>query len=154
LKKISPGLYLCPKESKWGETPVDDQALIKSFLKDDRFLMLSFNSYNGLGLGTTQLYNHTIVYNHKRHGEFKLGKRTYDFRMRTTFPENFTKEDLLVDMLNNISELAEDESMIISALYRNISNFKRQALENSAMLYEKIKTKKTIKKIYAENVST
>lgn len=74
--------------------------------------------------------------------------------MRTTFPENFTKEDLLVDMLNNISELAEDESMIISALYRNISNFKRQALENSAMLYEKIKTKKTIKKIYAENVST
>ena len=133
---------------------MDDQALIKSFLKDDRFLMLSFNSYNGLGLGTTQLYNHTIVYNHKRHGEFKLGKRTYDFRMRTTFPENFTKEDLLVDMLNNISELAEDESMIISALYRNISNFKRQALENSAMLYEKIKTKKTIKKIYAENVST
>lgn len=49
---------------------------------------LSFNPsvYNSPRLGTTQLYNKTVVYNHKRHGQFKLGNRTYDFRVKHRFP--------------------------------------------------------------------
>ena len=39
-----------------------------------------WNQYNALGLGLTQLYNRLIVYNHKRHGIFKLGNKTFDFR--------------------------------------------------------------------------
>lgn len=152
LKKVGPGLYLHPEKSKWGEKSTDDKKLVEAFLKDDRFLMFSFNSYNGLGLGTTQLYNQTVVYNHKRHGKFKLGNRTFDFRMKPGFPLEFNKESLLVDMLNNLTELAEDPELVVRALSKKLSNFDRQSLENAVKLYGKVKTKKLIKELYGKNL--
>lgn len=152
LKKVGPGLYLHPEKSKWGEKASDDKKLVESFLKDDRFLMVSFNSYNGLGLGTTQLYNQAVVYNHKRHGKFKLGNRTFDFRMKPDFPGEFIKESLLVDMLNNLSELAEDPEKVVQALKRKLSSFNRQSLENAVKLYGKVKTKKLIKELYGKDL--
>lgn len=152
LKKVGPGLYLHPEKSKWGEKSSEDRKLVEAFLKDDRFLMFSFNSYNGLGLGTTQLYNQTVVYNHKRHGKFKLGNRTFDFRMKPDFPKEFTKESLLIDMLNNLTELAEDPELVVRALSKKLSSFDRQSLENAVKLYGKVKTKKLIKKLYGKNL--
>lgn len=152
LKKVGPGLYLHPEKSKWGEKASDDKKLVETFLKDDRFLMVSFNSYNGLSLGTTQLYNQTVVYNHKRHGKFKLGNRTFDFRMKPDFPLEFTKESLLVDMLNNLSELAEDPEKVVQVFKRKLSSFDRQSLENAVKLYGKIKTKKLIKEVYGKDL--
>jgi hypothetical protein len=154
LKKVGPGLYLHPEKSKWGEKATEDKSLVQAFLKDDRFLLFSFNSYNGLGLGTTQLYNQTVVYNHKRHGQFKLGNRTFDFRMKPDFPAEFTKETLLVDMLNNLSELAEDTEKTVLALKKKLSTFDRQKLENAVKLYGKVKTKKLIKELYGKNLSS
>lgn len=154
LKKVGPGLYLHPEKSKWGEKSSEDKRLVEAFLKDDRFLMFSFNTYNGLGLGTTQLYNQTIVYNHKRHGKFKLGNRTFDFRMKPDFPSEFNKESLLVDMLNNLSELAEDPEVVVRALEKKLSTFDRQSLENAVKLYGKVKTKKLVKKLYEKNLYT
>ena len=148
LKKVGPGLYLHPEKGVWGEKVADDKLLIEAFLRDDRFLIVTFNSYNALGLGTTQLYNQVIVYNHKRHGEFKLGYKTFDFRMKPDFPLQFNKETLLVDMLNNLSELAEDQERVIQILKRKLSNFDRQTLENAVKLYGKVKTKKLILKLY------
>ncbi len=153
LKKVAPGLYLHPEKSKWGEKFTEDKKLVEAFLKDDRFLMFSFNSYNGLGLGTTQLYNQTVVYNHKRHGKYKLGNRTFDFRMKPNFPLEFNKESLLVDMLNNLSELAEDAELVVRALSKKLLTFDRQSLENAVKLYGKVKTKKLIKELYGKNLS-
>jgi hypothetical protein len=153
LKKVGPGLYLRPEKNKWGEAPADANSLVTSFLKDDRFLLYSYNSYNSLGLGTTQLYSNTIVYNHKRHGKFKLGNNTYDFRMKPNFPEKFTKENLLVDMLNNLSELAEDEEKILSTLRKKIPSFNRREVENAGKLYGKVKTKKLIKELYGKKTT-
>lgn len=152
LKKVGPGLYLHPEKSKWGEKSTEDKKLVEAFLKDDRFLMFSFNSYNGLGLGTTQLYNQTVVYNHKRHGKFKLGNRTFDFRMKPDFPIEFTRESLLVDMINNLPELAEDPELVVRALRKKLSSFDRQSLENAVKLYGKIRTKKLIKELYGKNL--
>ena len=42
--------------------------------------MFSPSSYNAVGLGTTQLYNQTWVYNPKRHGVFRLGKSAVRFQ--------------------------------------------------------------------------
>ena len=39
-----------------------------AFLRDKDFLVFSPSAYNTLGLGTTQLYNRTLVYNHKPTG--------------------------------------------------------------------------------------
>ncbi|HEY1047297.1 MAG TPA: DUF6088 family protein, partial [Bacteroidia bacterium] len=77
LEKLSQGLYYVPKTSVFGRVPPDEETLVRSFLKDNRFLILTPNSYNSLGLGTTQLYNKKVVYNHKRLGKFKLGNREF-----------------------------------------------------------------------------
>lgn len=80
LEKVSGGLYLAPRQTRYGKAPARPEKLVESFLKDDRFLLVSPNAYNGLGVGTTQLYNEPVVYNLKRHGRFDLGGRVYDFR--------------------------------------------------------------------------
>ena len=90
LFKLSSGLYLRPKQSVFGRAPADDAKVVRAFLKDSRFLITSPNAYNSLGVGTTQLYNKIVVYNHKRHGAFKLGGRTYEFRCAPYFPNQVT----------------------------------------------------------------
>jgi hypothetical protein len=79
LKKLSHGLYMAPKLTAFGEAPPEDDALLRTFLKDDHFVVYSPNQFNSLGLGTTQLYNRLIVFNRKRVGEFTLDGRTYCF---------------------------------------------------------------------------
>jgi hypothetical protein len=71
LKKLSGGLYYFPRMTKFGAAPPTDQELVKGFLKDDRFLLTYQNSY--------ELYPEALVYNHKRHGIFKLGSRMFRF---------------------------------------------------------------------------
>ena len=81
LEKVSQGLYYYPELSSFGRTPPREEVLVKSFLNDDRLLWNSFNAYNALGVGTTQLYTKQTVYNHKRHGDFTLGNQTFYFRV-------------------------------------------------------------------------
>ena len=82
LTKLAGGLYAYPKETVFGKAPAEDDKLVGTFLKDDRFLLASPNAYNSLGVGTTQLYDKTVVYNHKRHGDFVLGGRKFAFRVK------------------------------------------------------------------------
>jgi hypothetical protein len=115
LKKLRNGLYYCPRKSVFGEVPPDEHELVRTFLKDDRFLVTSPNVYNSLGVGTTQLYNKLVVYNHKRHGEFVLGGRSFSFRVKHHFPRHsVTEEFLLVDLVNNLDELAEDRDAVLA----------------------------------------
>ena len=55
LQILSPGLFYYPKESVFGKTPPDGNDLVRTFLKDDHFLLTSPNLFNSLGVGTTQL---------------------------------------------------------------------------------------------------
>lgn len=72
LTRLAQGLYYAPKQSAFGIVPASDQKLVNAFLRDKDFLIFSPSSYNNLGLGTTELYNKTFVYNYKRHGVFRL----------------------------------------------------------------------------------
>lgn len=113
LKKLSGGLYAYPKETAFGPAPASDKDVVSAFLKDDPFLLASPNAYNSLGVGTTQLYDKTVVYNHKRHGEFQLGNRKFAFRMKPRFPKSLTREFLLVDLVNNLDQLAEAKDEVL-----------------------------------------
>ena len=53
LEKLSQGLYYYPKETVFGKAPPEETKLVREFLKDDRFLLTSPNTYNSLGVGTT-----------------------------------------------------------------------------------------------------
>lgn len=143
LKKLRAGVYYCPKHSAFGEVPADDHELIRTFLKDDRFLLTSLNAYNALGLGTTQLYNKMMVYNHKRHGEFRLGGRTYEFRVKHHFPRHKVSEEfLLVDLVNNLDELAEDHEELLKKVREKAKSMDLARLKKTVQEFANTTTKK------------
>ena len=148
LLKLSQGLYYAPKSSKFGLVPPDDDVLVKSFLKDSNFLMVKPNFYNALGLGLTQLYNTTWVYNHKRKGEFKLNGKTFEFKIKSSFPNQLTNEFLLVDLLNNLDALAEDPNKTIRNLPNKIRTFNAVELMIVTQKYGSGNTKKLLKSIF------
>ena len=147
LVKLNQGLYYAPKQSKFGVVPPDDHQVVERFLKDEDFLLVSPNTFNSLGLGLTQLYNTTWVYNHKRKGEFQLNGKTFEFKLKSSFPKNITREYLLVDLLNNMESLAEDQSETLNRLPNNIANFNTDALMKATQLYGTGKTKRRLKSI-------
>jgi hypothetical protein len=150
LTKLSGGLYYCPRQTAFGATPADDVALVKAFLRDDRFLLTSPNAYNTLGVGTTQLYNTTLVYNHKRHGRFELGGRVFDFRMKPYFPETLSEEYLLVDLVNNLKEVAEDHEVLLNRVKEKAVNMDKAALSKAVRAYGGAAAKKFFAKISVE----
>jgi hypothetical protein len=142
LQKLSQGLFYYPKQSVFGKTPPDEKVLVRSFLKDDNFLLTSPNVFNSLGVGTTQLYNTKVVYNHKRHGKFKLGNQEFDFRVKHQFPQKPTMEFLLVDLVNNLDTLAEDKNQILRNVANKVTSMDKRVLRRSVAQYGNVKTKK------------
>ncbi|NII26500.1 hypothetical protein HB364_15530 [Pseudoflavitalea sp. X16] len=142
LEKLSQGLYYYPKMGTFGKTPPDEDVLIKSFLGDNRFLVMSPNAYNTLGVGTTQLYNTRLVYNHKRHGDFQLGNRPFSFRQKPHFPGKLTEEFLLVDLLNNLDTLAEDVDKVLELVSGKVKTMDIKKLKSTVSKYGNAKTKK------------
>lgn len=142
LKKVNSGIYYVPKRTAFGEAPPDRTQMVKAFLKDDKFLLTSPNNYNTLCVGTTQLYNTTVVYNHKRHGKFMLGGNCFEFRMTQVFPKTLSKEFLLVDLLNNLGTLPEDAGYIKEQVKRKLTEFDKRRLKRMVKSFGKIATKK------------
>lgn len=142
LVKLSGGLYHYPKQTAFGRAPATDADLVRAFLKDDRFLIVSPNVYNALGVGTTQLYNQTRVYNHKRHGRFSLGGRSFDFHLKPTLPVTLDKAFLLVDLMNNLDSLAEDSLVIKERVRQQVLSVDQEALLQAVSYYGKVSTKK------------
>ena len=66
VQKLAGGLYYRPRTNPFGVTPPEDREVARAFLKTDDFLLTSYNYFNQLGLGLTQVYNDYMVYNHKR----------------------------------------------------------------------------------------
>jgi hypothetical protein len=131
LKKLAQGLYYAPKQSNFGPLPPTDKEVVRGFLRDKKFLVFSSSPYNTVGLGTTLLYNSTLVYNHKRHGVFKLGNRAFNFRVKPRFPKKLTSEFLYVDLLNNLEELAEDRDAVLSQARNKLMSFNQPRLQEA-----------------------
>lgn len=147
LQKLSHGLYYYPKESVFGPTPPDEVILVRSFLKDDDFLITSPNAYNSLGVGTTQLYNKRVVYNHKRHGEFELGGRKFFFHSKPKFPKKITQEFLLVDLVNNLDLLAEDKTEVMQQVLDKAKKMELKKIRRNVSEYGNVRTKKLLSPI-------
>jgi hypothetical protein len=142
LKKLSGGLYAYPKETAFGPAPASDKDVVKAYLKGDQFLLASPNAYNSLGVGTTQLYDRTVVYNHKQHGERQLGNRRFVFRMKPRFPKSLTREFLLVDLVNNVDQLAEAKDEVLKRVMERAAASDRPRLRRAVREYGNERTKK------------
>jgi hypothetical protein len=128
-------------ETVFGKAPPEDTKLVASFLKEPHFLLASPNAYNSLGVGTTQLYDKTVVYNRKRHGKFALGGRVFDFRVKP-FPKQLSAEFLLVDLVNNLDQLAESRDEVLTRVKQRVPSFDGPRLERAARDYGNVRTKK------------
>jgi hypothetical protein len=144
LRKLAQGLYYAPRRSSLGPLPPDDALVVEGFLRDQDFLIFSPSAYNALGLGTTQLYNRTLVYNHKRHGVFKLGNRQFDFRVKPRFPKRLTPEFLYVDLLNNLDELAEERDEVLVRARQKLPSFDHARLRRAVDSYGSAATRKRL----------
>jgi hypothetical protein len=153
LTKLAGGLYYCPKKTAFGDAPAKDSKLVESFLKDHRFLLASPNAYNALGVGTTQLYNETVVYNRKRHGHFDLGGRTFDFRVKPDFPKTLTKEFLLVDLVNNLERLAESPTQILTRVKELTASYDTLRLQRAVRDFGTVRTRKFFKNVRATELT-
>ncbi len=142
LEKLRNGLYHYPKPSMFGSLPANEKDLVKTFLKENNFLLTSPNIYNSLGLGTTQLYNVWIVYNHKRHGLFELGGRKFDFRVKHKFPRKLSEEFLLVDLMNNLNSLAEDREKLKEKVKIKAQKMNKAKLKSAVNRYANSASKK------------
>lgn len=142
LTKLAGGLYAYPKDTVFGKAPAEDDKLVETFLKDHRFLLASPNAYNSLGVGTTQLYDKTVVYNHKRHGEFSLGGRKFDFRVKPSFPRRLSPEFLLVDLVNNVDRLAESKNEVLARVRERAASYDRSRLQRAAREYGNVRARK------------
>jgi hypothetical protein len=147
LVKLRQGLYLRPKQSRFGKMPASAEKLVRAFLKDDDFLLTSPNNYNALGVGTTQLYNFQVVYNHKRHGRFKLGGQNFDFRVRPRYPKKITREFLLVDMLNNLENLAEERDEVLQRVKMKLPEMNAKRWRSTVKRFAKLSAKKHLERL-------
>ena len=141
LVQAGPGLYYKPKMSRFGPLPAEPLELVRAFLGDDNFLALTLSDYNPLGVGLTQLYNELVVYNRKRHGQFVFDGKKFFFKVRPDFPNKLSKEFLLVDVLNNRGELAEDTEKLEKLVAERASGVDQKALSKAAQSYGKVATK-------------
>jgi len=144
LEKVAAGVYMVPRKTRFGKAPAKVEKVVETFLDDDRFVVVSPNAYNGLGVGTTQLYNEPVVYNRKRHGRFKLGGRTFDFRMRASVPKKVTQEVLLVDLLHNVDRLPEDRTRVLPRALARARQMDRTRLERAVHEYGSARAKRLL----------
>ena len=150
LEKVGPSLYYYPKKNIYGAEPPDTKTLVRKFLKNDQFLITSLNHYNGLGVGTTQLYNQVMVYNHNRSGEIKLGNKVIKFRKKNAFPSASSKEFLMVDLVNNLSDLAEDQAEVMKRVVETVPKLDKNSLNNALKSYGTAKTRKLLAEVVAK----
>jgi hypothetical protein len=154
LLKVAAGMYLYPKETVFGKVPPTDHELVERFLKDSRYLLTTFNAYNALGVGTTQLYNETVVYNHKRHGRFKLGSRYFRFVMKHHFPSKLSQEFLLVDLIDNLPRLMEDREKVLNLVKKKIDTLDSRRLRRAAKIYGGVKSRKYLNSFFSDKEKT
>lgn len=147
LMKIQNGLYMCPEETPFGKALPEETKLLKTFLKDDRFVVYDLNQFNSLGLGLTQLHNKRVVFNRKRHGKFQFNGRAYSFYRWREAPKTLSKEFLYVEFLNRFSKLAEDDKKNENLLKKKINQLDKTKLQNIANKYGKESTKKKLQSI-------
>jgi hypothetical protein len=83
-----------------------------------------------------------LVYNQKRHGTFPLGNRMVTFERRLNVPSQLSPEFLLVDLVNELGDLAEDREAVLSRVREKAKEMDPKKLSRAVSLYGKYSTQK------------
>ncbi|KAF0126491.1 MAG: hypothetical protein FD189_1368 [Elusimicrobia bacterium] len=149
VRKLAGGLYYRPGKNAFGVTMPEEREFVRAFLKTDDFLLTSYNYFNQFGLGLTQVYGTTLVYNHKRAGEFSLGGKRFEFRLVPAYPDKLSREFLLVDLLNNLRRLPDNTAGVLKNLKSRLNEFDGDLLAACLRRYGRPGARKAFREIYA-----
>ncbi|WP_313588946.1 hypothetical protein [Aquidulcibacter sp.] len=86
-------------------------------------------------------------YGPEQHGAFKLGGRNFRFAMKPYFPSKPTQEFLLVDAVNNLSQMAEDVDLVLNQVGQQTTQMDRSKLAKAALEYGGVTAKKFFAKL-------
>ncbi len=120
LVPLAHGLFAHPRRGRFGVVPPTDEALMKAFLGGAPFVFTGPSRWNALGLGTTALFAHPLVYNTKRSGTFTLGGRTFALK-RVGFPPDPLQEWFAVDLLENAAQAGTSRQDLAAPLRRAVA---------------------------------
>jgi hypothetical protein len=112
-------LLYAPRTGRFGEVPPSDEALLDAFLDGTPYVVTGPARWNDLGLGSTALFVHPLVYNTKRTGTFALGGRTFELR-RVAFPADPPPEWFVVDLLRHADAAGVDRDELVDRLGRRV----------------------------------
>ena len=136
LVQLAHGLFAAPRNSRFGQVPPTDEALLRAFLDGAPFVFTGPERWNALGLGTTAVFAMPLVYNTKRSGPFSFGGRRFLLR-RVAFPQVPTPEWYVVDLFENAEQAAaapDDLGVALEAALR-AGRFDRTQLASVASQY-------------------
>ena len=114
FKPLAQGLFVHPRQSRFGAVPPADEEVMRAFLNGP-FVLTGPERWNALGLGTSAAFAAQLVYNAKRSGEFTFGGRRFLLR-RVAFPEHPSPEWFVVDLFQHAEQAAADRDDLTTAL--------------------------------------
>jgi hypothetical protein len=147
--KLAGGLYYRPGKNAFGSAPPEERELVRAFLKTEDFLLTSYNYFNQFGLGLTQVYTTTLVYNHKRSGEYSLGGKRFEFRLVPAYPAKLSREFILVDLLNNLKRLPDNTAGVVEQLKARLKEFDSAGLAACLKQYGRPGARNIFRRLYA-----
>lgn len=119
FKPLAHGLFVHPKQGRFGAVPPTDEEVMRAFLDGAPFVLTGPERWNALGLGTSATFAVQLVYNTKRSGEFTLGGRRFLLR-RVAFPKHPSPEWFAVDLLQHAEQAAADRDDLTAALAKAV----------------------------------
>ncbi len=133
LRRLAQGLYYAPRNSRFGEVPPSDEALLDAFFDGSPWVLTGPPRWNALGLGSTQLFARPLVYNTKVSGPREVGGRPFEFR-RVAFPADPPAEWFVIDLARNAERVGLDQDELLSRLRSAVraGQFSPEALEEMA----------------------
>jgi hypothetical protein len=145
LVPLAHGLFVHPRQGKFGAVPPTDEELMRAFLDGTPFVFTGPARWNALGLGTTALFAETLVYNTKRSGRFMLDGRPFLLR-RVAFPTPTPLEWFVVDLLEHADQAASsrDELGVALAKAMERARFDRDRLRAMAKRYGTYETRRIV----------
>lgn len=107
VQRIGHGFLYVPKATRFGAAPPSEAALLDALLGGTPYVVTGPPAWNALGLGSTALFVHPLVYNTKRSGTVRIGGRTFQLR-RVGFPSQPVPEWFVVDLFENAASVGLD----------------------------------------------
>lgn len=155
IVQLAHGLFLCPKQSRFGPLPPRPEELMRAFLGGGPFVFTGPAYWNALGLGSTAMFAKPLVYNTKRSGEFKLGGQTYVLR-RVAFPRRALAEWYVVDLVQHHVEAGVSLDELEKELARAVrsGSFDIETLRKMATKYGTHGTQSLVERAIRARIET